>query len=98
MGKYILVVDDSPTIGVCVEYALKTVSSSISDDNVRIEKLMIEMDIPIAENEIGSDYTRKLLLDVRTGRVFLKKSTRKSIIEEIGRLEVEYDGRSLENE
>jgi chemotaxis protein CheD len=75
--------------------SIKT-SSSISDDNIRLAKLMMEMeDIPIIENDVGGEFTRKLLLDVKTGKVYLKKSTRKSIIEEIEKQEQEYAQRSF---
>ncbi len=74
-------------------------SSSISDDNVRLAKLMMEMeDIPIVESDVGNDFTRKVLLDVKSGKVYLKKSTRKSIKEEIERQEQEYARRSFGNE
>lgn len=78
--------------------SIKT-SSSISDDNVRLARLMMEMeDIPIVENDVGGEFTRKLLLDVKTGKVYLKKSTRKSVIEEIERQELEYAQRSFRDE
>ncbi|MBP7735238.1 MAG: chemotaxis protein CheD [Spirochaetes bacterium] len=74
-------------------------SSSISDDNVRLANLMMEIeDIPITESDTGSNYTRKLLLDVKTGKVYLKKSTRKDVIDEIGKEEKEYARRSFPNE
>jgi chemotaxis receptor (MCP) glutamine deamidase CheD len=35
---------------------------------------MLEMeDIPIVGMDVGSDYTRKIIFDVDTGRVYLRK-------------------------
>ncbi len=79
--------------------SIKPSATSISDDNVRLARLMMEMeDIPIAENDVGGIFTRKILLDVKSGKVYLKKSTRKSIIEEIERQEEEYARRSFRDE
>lgn len=78
--------------------SMKESSSSISDDNVRLAKLMMEMeDIPITDSDTGGAYTRKLLLDIKTGKVYLKKSTRKDIVEEIEKQEQEYARRSFGN-
>ncbi len=71
---------------------------SIPDDNIRLAKLMMEMeDIPIVENDVGGNYTRKLLLDVHSGKVFLKKSTRKNLFNSISRQEKEYIERGFPN-
>ncbi len=54
--------------------------SMISSDNVRMAKLMLEMeDIPIVGMDVGSDYTRKIIFDVDTGRVYLRKIKGKDI-------------------
>lgn len=54
--------------------------SMISSDNVRMAKLMLEMeDIPIVGMDVGSDYTRKIIFDVDTGRVYLRKIRGKEI-------------------
>ncbi len=48
--------------------------SMIPADNVRVARLMMEMeDIPIVGMDVGSDYTRKIIFDVSTGRVYLRK-------------------------
>ena len=66
-------------------------SHSIPEDNVRLAKVMLELeDIPIVESDSGGNYTRKLLLDVHSGKVFLKKSTRKDFLAVISRQEKEY--------
>jgi chemotaxis protein CheD len=71
-------------------------SHMIPGDNVRLAKLMMEIeDIPIKEIDVGGNYTRKLLLDVKSGKVYLKKTTRKDVYEEIEKLERDYVERSF---
>jgi chemotaxis protein CheD len=71
---------------------------SIPADNVRLARLMMEIeDIPIEEIDAGGNYTRKLMMDVKTGKVYLKRSTRKEIMEEIGKEEKEYARRSFKH-
>lgn len=49
-------------------------SSLIPADNVRVARLMMEMeDIPIIGSDVGADYTRKIIFDVHTGKVYLRK-------------------------
>lgn len=49
-------------------------SSLIPSDNVRLAKLFMEIeDIPILAFDTGFDYTRKLIFDVWSGRVFMRK-------------------------
>jgi chemotaxis protein CheD len=65
--------------------------TTIPADNIRIAKVMMEMeDIQIAEQDVGSNFTRKLLMDVKTGKVYLKKSTRGEVFEEAMMEETEY--------
>jgi chemotaxis protein CheD len=65
--------------------------SSIPEDNIRLAKLMIEMeDIPIVEIDVGGNYTRKLLMDVKTGVVFLKKTSKNDIIQKIYSRDMEF--------
>jgi chemotaxis protein CheD len=48
--------------------------SLIPSDNVRVAKLFMEMeDIPILGLDVGESYTRKIIFDVRTGKVYLRK-------------------------
>lgn len=48
-------------------------SSTIPMDNVRLARALIEMeDIPIVEMKVGGDTARKILMDVKTGKVFMK--------------------------
>ncbi|HPJ33813.1 MAG TPA: chemotaxis protein CheD [Spirochaetota bacterium] len=54
--------------------------SMISSDNVRMAKLMLEMeDIPIIGMDVGADFTRKIIFDVNTGRIYLRKIKGKEI-------------------
>lgn len=72
---------------------------SIPDDNIRLAMVMLEMeDIPIESTDVGEDFTRKLLLEVSSGDVFLKKTTRKDIVDVISQREIEYAQRSFDNE
>lgn len=49
-------------------------NSLIPADNVRVARLMMEMeDIPIIGSDVGADYTRKIIFDVTTGKVYLRK-------------------------
>lgn len=46
----------------------------IPADNVRMARLMMEMeDIPIIGMDVGADYTRKIIFDVHSGKVYLRK-------------------------
>ena len=72
--------------------------SSIPSDNIRLAMVMLEIDdIPVIGTDVGENFTRKLLLDVKTGKVYLKKSTRKDVFDKITEKEVEYARRSFTN-
>jgi len=48
--------------------------SPIPSDNVRVAKLFMEIeDIPIIGLDVGEDYTRKIIFDVSSGKVYLRK-------------------------
>ncbi len=62
----------------------ETTSATIPMDNIRLARVMMEMeDIPITVSDVGHNYTRKLLMDARNGRVYLKKTTRDDIYETV---------------
>ncbi len=66
-------------------------TNTIPSDNIRLARVMMEMeDIQITEIDVGGNFTRKVMLDVKTGRVYLKKSTREEVIEEVGKREIEH--------
>ena len=66
-------------------------SSTIPNDNIRLAKVMMEMeDIEITESDVGGNFTRKILMDVKSGKVYLKKSTRKDVVEEVAQKEIKY--------
>jgi chemotaxis protein CheD len=72
--------------------------NAIPDDNIRLARIMMEMeDIPIVSSDVGENYTRKLLMDVKTGKVFLRKTTRQDVIDEINKRDIDYVKRSLSN-
>jgi chemotaxis protein CheD len=59
-------------------------SLTIPHDNIRLAKLLTEMeDIPIVELDVGDIFTRKLFMDVKSGSVFLKKTTRADVFQEL---------------
>lgn len=48
--------------------------SLIPSDNVRVAKLFMEIeDIPILGLDVGEHYTRKIIFDVHSGKVYLRK-------------------------
>ena len=48
--------------------------SLIPADNVRVAKLFMEIeDIPILAMDVGEDYTRKIIFDVSSGKVYMRK-------------------------
>jgi chemotaxis protein CheD len=75
--------------GKVLESVIET--NTIPADNVRLAKVLMEMeDIDISEIDTGGNFTRKILMDVKTGKVYLKKSTRKDVIEQVGMEEKDY--------
>ena len=49
----------------------------VSEGNIRLARIMVELeDIPILHEDIGGRFTRKIILEVPTGKVFLKKTTK----------------------
>jgi len=64
---------------------------SIPEDNIKIAKIMMEMeDITIVKMDVGSNYTRKILMDVKSGNVFLKKIVNANVLDMISRRDMEY--------
>lgn len=52
-------------------------TSTIPMENIRLARTLMEMeDIPIVEMSVGGYTARKILMDVKTGKVFLKNITR----------------------
>jgi chemotaxis protein CheD len=48
--------------------------SLIPSDNVRVARLFMEIeDIPIVASDVGDNYTRKIIFDVDSGKVYLRK-------------------------
>ena len=49
----------------------------LPDLNVRIAKLFLEMeDIQLDQSDTGGSFSRKIMMDVRSGKVFMRKKTR----------------------
>ncbi len=54
---------------------------TIPEDNVRLANILLEIeDIPIVETDTKGPYTRKLLMDVISGKVYLKKTRNREIL------------------
>jgi len=65
--------------------------NTIPADNIRLAKVMMEMeDIQITEVDVGGNFTRKVMMEVKTGSVYLKKSTRAEVLDEVSRREMEH--------
>jgi chemotaxis protein CheD len=55
----------------------------IPDNNIRLARVMLEIeDIPIIEEDTGGKYIRKVILDVQSGMVYLKKTLRSNFSDE----------------
>lgn len=66
-------------------------ASSIPEENVRLAKLLMEMeDIQIAEVDAGGIYSRKILMEVKNGKVYSKKIIRNDLLEKIRNEEINY--------
>lgn len=75
--------------GKVLEHIIET--NTIPADNIRVAKIMMEMeDIQIAQIDVGGNFTRKILMEVKSGSVFLKKSTRGDITREVEKMEMDY--------
>lgn len=65
---------------------LERKTHTIPEDNVRLAKILLEIeDIPIFEVDSHGPYTRKLLMDVKTGKVYLKKTKNREILLQVNR-------------
>ncbi len=65
--------------------------NTIPEDNIRIARILLELeDIPIVKSDVGGIFTRKLLMEVKSGKVFLKKTSRNDIVEKVVHTEEEY--------
>ena len=70
---------------------------TIPDENVRLAKILLEMeDIPITEFDTGGRFTRKVMMDVQSGRVYLKKTTGREMLKMVHSEEVAYARRRFD--
>jgi chemotaxis protein CheD len=70
--------------------------NTIPEDNVRLARILLEIeDIPIIKSDVGGEFTRKLLLEASTGKVFLKKTTREDVVKKVIDSEQNYLARGL---
>ncbi len=71
---------------------------SIPDDNIRLARIMMELeDIEIIDSDVGSNFTRKVLFDVKSGSVYLKKTTRDDINKTVAERESVFARRNFRN-
>jgi chemotaxis protein CheD len=81
--------------GHVMETVIET--NSIPLDNVRLAKIMLELeDVPIVEMVVGGTYTRKIIMEVDTGKVFLKSITKQDVLEKIEARDREYAKKKFE--
>ena len=74
-------------------------SSTIPMDNIRLAKVMMEMeDIPVLKTDVGGNFTRKLLMDATNGKVYLKKTTREDVLMTVVTREKEFARRKFSDE
>lgn len=84
--------------GHVLENDLMETSVTIPMDNIRLARVMMEIeDVPIIKSDVGEHYTRKLLFDVHSGKVYLKKTQRADVVEKIAEEEKEFAKRSFGN-
>ncbi len=66
-------------------------TSTLPADNIRLAQVMLELeDIPIEEMDVGGSHGRKILMEARTGKVYLKNLLNRSIIEDVRERELMY--------
>jgi chemotaxis protein CheD len=71
--------------------------NTIPDENVRLAKIILELeDIPITELDTGGRFTRKVMMDVQSGRVYLKKTTSREVLERVFSDEMRYATRRFD--
>ncbi|MDY6969645.1 MAG: chemotaxis protein CheD [Spirochaetota bacterium] len=72
-------------------HVLKVGINNVPSDNVRLAKVVLEMeDVPIVEEDVGDIFTRKIIMDVHTGNIFLKKLAGKSVYENVYKREIDF--------
>jgi chemotaxis protein CheD len=66
---------------------LEKKTTSVPTGNIRIARIMMELeDIPIVEEDTGGKFIRKIFFEVTSGSVFLKKTLRSEISDDITKI------------
>lgn len=66
-------------------------TNSIPFDNIRLARILLEMeDIPIVEMDVGGLYARKIMMDVKSGSVYVKRTSRREVFNEVMAMEKQY--------
>ncbi len=61
-------------------------SVTIPSDNIKLARVMMEIeDIPIVQSDVGEKFTRKLLMEVISGKVFIKRTTREDVLSNVSK-------------
>ncbi len=69
--------------GSVIEFKNEKAVHAVPLDNIRLAKVILEMeDIPISKIDVGDSFTRKILMDVKTGAVYVRKTTSKEVFED----------------
>jgi len=77
--------------GGSVMECMKDSTMKIPFDNVSHAFMLIEMeDIPIIQSDTGGQFTRKVYMDVKSGKVYLKKSTSVVDIQKVVTAEIQH--------
>jgi len=73
--------------------------TAVNLENVRLAKALLEIeDIPIIARDVGENYTRKVIMHIKSGKVFLRKTNRKDIYLKIERYDKDLSKRIFDNE
>jgi chemotaxis protein CheD len=76
---------------------LERKTNTIPVDNVRLAWVLLEMeDIPVAETDTGGIYTRKLMMDVHSGKVYLRRSRNRRVFERVSSEQFKFVKRDLQ--
>lgn len=71
---------------------------TIPADNVRLARVMMEFeDIHITGSDTGDNFTRKIMMVVKTGKVYLRKSTKEDVFKSVLDRDQQYVRRSYGN-
>ncbi len=69
---------------------------TIPSDNIKLARVMMEIeDIPIVQSDVGDKFTRKLLMEVLSGKVFIKRTTREDVLNTVSQRDYTFAKKSF---